>query len=424
MSDLAILGGMPVRKKAIPWTSTMGEEERQAVDEVMRSGVLSEFIAGTGDKFWGGPVVKALEGAFCKRFKAKYAISVNSATTALHTAIAACGIGPGDEVIVSPYTMTASASAILMNGAVPVFADIDSETYTMDPDQIEKWITPHTKGILTVNIFGLPSNLPRIMEIAKKHHLYVIEDNAQAPGATVDGHEAGTIGDIGVFSLNYHKVIHSGEGGVLLTNDSELAYKCQLVRNHGELSLDQKGDAEQIVLGSNYRMTEIHAAIGIEQLKKLDGFLVQRHALADKLTNGLHEVQGLKGVTVPAGYTHSYYIYPIQFDSTVWGISREIFAKAMEAEGFPLGCGYVKPIYLMKLYQHKHVYNHTQYPFSLIDHPAQEYCRGICPVVEKMYDEVLLMADVCRVPFTPENIDEFLTAIKKVWNERECLRMM
>lgn len=422
MSELAILGGTPIRKNPIPWTSTMGEEERRAVDAVMRSGILSEFIAGAGDKFLGGPVVKALEDAFCKRFKAKYAISVNSATTALHTAVAACGIGPGDEVLVSPYTMTASASAILMSGAVPVFVDIDPDTYTMDPEQIEKWITPNTKGILTVNIFGLPSNLPPIMEIAKKYHLYVIEDNAQAPGATINGREAGTIGDIGVFSLNYHKVIHSGEGGVLLTDNPELAYRCQLVRNHGEVLLDQKENTERIILGSNYRMTELHAAIGIEQLKKLDGFLEQRHALAEKLTNGLSELQGLKGATVPKGYTHSYYIYPIQFDSSVWGISRDVFAKAMEAEGFPLGCGYVKPIYLMKLYQHKHVYNHTQYPFSLIDHPAQEYRRGICPVVEKMHDEVLLTADVCRVPFTSENIDEFLMAVQKIWDERNLLK--
>ncbi len=422
MSKLAILGGTPVRKTAIPWVSTMGKEEERAVHEVMQSGILSEFLADDDDKFLGGPVVRNLEDAFCKRFKAKYAITVNSATTALQAAVAACGIGPEDEVLVSPYTMTASASAILMNGAVPVFVDIDPDTYTMDPNQIEKWITPHTKGILTVNIFGLPSNLPRIMEIAKKHHLYVIEDNAQAPGATVDGREAGTIGDIGVFSLNYHKVIHSGEGGVLLTNDPELAYKCQLVRNHGEVILDQRDDFERVILGSNYRMTELHAAIGIEQLKKLDGFLVQRYALADRLTAGLEKLQGLKGVTVPQGYTHSYYVYPIQFDSSVWGISRDTFAKAMEAEGFPLGCGYVKPIYLMNIYRHKHVYNQTQYPFAFIEHPTQDYRRGICPVVEKMHDEVLLTADVCRVPFSIENIDEFLTAVKKVWDEREKLR--
>ena len=420
MSELALLGGQPVREQPIPWTSTMGEEEIRAVHEVMESGVLSAFIANSGEKFLGGPKVKELEQAFCRRFGSKHAISANSASTALQIAVAACGIGPGDEVLVSPYTMTASASAILLNGAVPVFVDIDPETYTLDPLQIEKWLTPHTKGILTVNIFGLPSNLPAIMEIAKKHHLYVIEDNAQSPGATIDGREAGTIADIGVFSLNYHKVIHSGEGGVLLTNDDKLAHRCQLVRNHGEVAADEQDDLQPII-GSNYRMSELHAAVGIEQLKKLDGFLASRRRLAKLLTDGLAAFEGLQGVTVPEGYTHSYYVYPIKYKVEKWGISRERFAEAMCAEGFPLGVGYVKPIYLMNIYQHKHVYNHTQYPFSLIERPAQEYRRGICPIVERMHDKELLTADVCRVPFTDRNIEEFLSAVGKIWRYREEL---
>ena len=198
MSKCAILGGKPVREAAIPWTSTMGSEELDAVTEVMKSGVLSAFLANSGEKFCGGPYVKKLEEMFCRRFHARYAITVNSATTALYTAVAACNIGPGDEVLVAPYTMVASASAILMNGAVPVFVDIDPDTYTLDPSLIERWITPHTKAILTVNIFGLPSDVPKIMEIARKHNLYVIEDNAQSPGATVNGKEAGTMADIGV----------------------------------------------------------------------------------------------------------------------------------------------------------------------------------------------------------------------------------
>ena len=420
MSELAILGGQPVREQAIPWTSTMEAEESHAVAEVMQSGILSEFIANSGDKFLGGPKVKELEAAFCKRFGAAHAITVNSASTALQVAVAACGIGPGDEVLVSPYTMTASASAILLNGAVPVFVDVDPDTYTMDPTQIEKWITPHTKGILTVNIFGLPSNLPSIMAIAKKHHLYVIEDNAQSPGATVHGQEAGTIAGIGVFSLNYHKVIHSGEGGVLLTNDGKLAYRCQLVRNHGEVALDEQDD-DQPIIGSNYRMSELHAAIGIEQLKKLDGFLKTRRHLAQLVSDGLQEFPGLKGVTVPAGYTHSYYVYPIQYDAAVWGISRKRFAEAMQAEGFPLGVGYVKPIYLMRLYQHRHVFNETTYPFSLLSPATQNSQEGMCPVVEKLHDEVLLTADICRVPFTEQNIAEFLQAVRKIWEHREEL---
>ncbi len=419
MSKCAILGGEPVRKDPIPWVSTMGEEETKAVVEVMNSGVLSAFIANSGDKFCGGPRVKQFEEDFRKRFGSKHAVSVNSATTGLHVAVAACGIGPGDEVLVAPYTMVATASAILMNGAVPVFVDIDPRTYTMDPDKIEALITPRTKAILTVNLFGLPSDLPRIKEIAKKHGLYVIEDNAQAPGATVNGKEAGTIGDIGVFSLNYHKIIHSGEGGVLLTDDDELARRCQLLRNHGEVALDEQEDMDTVVLGSNYRMSELHAAIGIEQLKKLDRFLETRRLLADLITEELGRRPGLAGVTIPDGFTHSYYVYPIRFDRSAWGISRKMFAKAMAAEGFPLGVGYVKPIYLMNLYKHKKVYNQTTYPFGLIDPPAQEYAPGLCPVTERMHDEELLTADVCRLPYTQTEIREFFLAIDKILDERE-----
>lgn len=424
MSKCAILGGEPIRKKAIPWTCTMGEEETDAVEAVMKSGVLSAFIANSGDKFYGGPKVREIEKAFCERFGSKHAISVNSATTALHTAVAACGAGPGDEVLVSPYTMVASASAILMNCAVPIFVDIDPETYTMNPEEIERWITPHTKAILTVNIFGLPSNLPKIMEIAKRHSLYVIEDNAQSPGATIHGKEAGTIADIGVFSLNYHKVIHSGEGGILLTSNDELARKCQLIRNHGEVALDEQNDMDTVALGSNIRMSELHAAIGIEQLKKLDGFLEERRRLANKITTNFKIREGLEGVYIPSGFTHSFYIYPFKYRKDVWGISRELFAKAMAAEGFPLGVGYVKPIYLMNLYRHKRIFNKTTYPFAFIDAPTQEYEKGLCPVVEKMHNEELLTADICRRPFTESDIDEFFTAIDKIWEEREQLKSL
>lgn len=421
MSKCAILGGSPVRPAPIPWTSTMGSEEMDAVAEVMKTGVLSAFLANSGEKFCGGPYVKKLEEMFCRRFRAKHAISVNSATTALHAAVAACNIGPGDEVLVSPYTMVASASAILMNGAVPVFVDIDPDTYTMDPGQIERWITPHTKGILTVNIFGLPSDVPRIMEIAKKHGLYVIEDNAQAPGATVNGKEAGTMADIGVFSLNYHKVIHSGEGGVLLTDSDELARKCRLVRNHGEVALDEENDSDTIALGSNIRMSELHAAVGIAQLAKLDGFLETRRRLAALISENIRWREGLTAVTVPEGFTHSYYVYPMKYQKDIWGISRETFAKAMAAEGFPLGVGYVKPIYLMKLYQHKHVFNETTYPFAFIETPTQDYKKGLCPVVERVHDEALLTADICRVPYTEKEVGEFFAAVDKIWEERDRL---
>ncbi|OPY58782.1 MAG: L-glutamine:2-deoxy-scyllo-inosose aminotransferase [Pelotomaculum sp. PtaU1.Bin035] len=421
MSKLALLGGPPVREHPIPWVNTMGEEETSAVLAVMESGCLSAFYGRAGDNFLGGPKVREIEQAFAEKFHVNYAISVNSATTALHTAIAACEIGPGGEVLVTPYTMTATASAILMNNAIPVFVDICPDTYNLNPAEIEKWITPQTKGIVVTNLFGLPANLPEILNIARRHGLYLIEDNAQAPGATIQGKQAGTFGDLGIYSLNYHKVIHSGEGGIIVTDNEQLAYRCQLIRNHGEMVVDDLDDHETVVLGSNYRMTELHAAVGIEQLKKLEHFLVSRRLLAKLLTEGLTCFDGLKGVTVPDAYEHSYYVYPIQFDPHVWGITRATFASAMKSEGFPLGVGYQKPIYLLPMYQHKKVYNQTNYPFSLITEPVQPYERGICPITEEMYDEKLLIADVCRVPYTKQDIHDFLTATEKIWHERDRL---
>jgi perosamine synthetase len=418
VSRLAILGGSPVRSDSIPWVNTMGPEETEAVIEVMNSGCISAYYGRAGDRFLGGPKILEIERDFAKKFGSRFAISVNSATTALHTAVAACGIGPGDEVLVTPYSMVASATVIVMNNAVPVFVDIDPETYNLDPSQIEQWISPRTRAIIVANIFGLPAALNEIVAIARKHGLYVIEDNAQSPGATIDGKQAGTFGDIGVFSLNYHKVIHSGEGGILVTDNEDLARKCQLVRNHGEAVVDDLNDHDTIILGSNYRMTELHAAIGIEQLKKLDTFLVKRRALAERFTVGLKQFAGLKGVTIPIGYEHSYYVYPIQYSEEAWGISRDTFAQAIKAEGFPMGVGYVKPIYWLPMYQHKKVYNQTQFPFSLIDNPIQQYDKGICPVTEDMYENRIIVADVCRFPYTESDIDNVLEAIDKIWSER------
>lgn len=422
MAQLALLGGTPVRPHSIPWVSTMGDEEKNAVINVVEEGSLSSFIGRAGEGFLGGVKVKQLEHDFCTNFGSQFAITVNSATTALHTAIAACEIGPGDEVLVTPYTMVATASAVLMNNAVPVFVDIDRQTYNLDPQQIEQWITSRTKAIIVANIFGLPAYLNELRQLANKYNLFLIEDNAQSPGATIDGKQAGTFGHLGIYSLNYHKIIHSGEGGVIVTDDSNLARRCQLIRNHGEMVLNDEQDYQTVALGNNYRMSELHAAIGIEQLKKLDQFLITRRALAAQFSEGLLQFEGITGVIVPEGYTHSYYTYPLQFDSTVWGITRDVFASAMAAENCPLGQGYQKPIYLIPMYQHKKVYNQTTFPFSLIDNPVQHYKTGLCPVTEEMYTEKLLLADVCRLPFQSQNIEEYLYAIQKIWNNREKLQ--
>ena len=271
--ELAINGGTPLRTK--PWLDniTTSDEEKQAVMRVMDSGYLSLFEGShTPDapfSFRGGPEVQALEEEWSDFYNVKNSISVNSATSGLYAAVAALGIGYGDEVIVSPFTMTACAIAPLIYGAIPVFADVEMETGCLAPDSIEKQITKKTKAILVVHQFGFIANMDQIMALAKKYKLRVIEDCAQAHGATYKGKQVGTIGNIGVFSLNVNKTIQSGEGGICITNDDDLAYRLQLIRNHGEAVVGP-ADYPDItnIIGFNYRMTELQAAIAREQLKK------------------------------------------------------------------------------------------------------------------------------------------------------------
>ena len=214
---LAIAGGSPVRSRPFPPQNTVGEEERRAVLEVLDSGVLSQFLGEWSDDFLGGPRVKTCEQAFAERFGAKHAVSVNSATTGLQVAVAAARIEPGDEVIVSPYTMSASAAAVVLHDAIPVFADVEDSTYGLDPAAVRAAITPRTRAVLSTHLFGHPARMDELLEIGRDHQLAIVEDAAQSIGATWHGSETGTLGTVGVLSLNYHKIIHSGEGGMVLT---------------------------------------------------------------------------------------------------------------------------------------------------------------------------------------------------------------
>ncbi len=224
----------------------------------MDSGNLSQFLGTWSKDFYGGPAVRAaMEEAWAAYFKVKHAISVNSATSGLYAALGALDLKPGDEVIVTPHTMSATASGILLYGAVPVFADIDPNTYRLSPEDVKSKLTPRTKAIMVVDLFGHPAEFNALKDIVKARNIKLIEDAAQAPGALYKGSWAGTQGDMGVFSLNYHKTIHCGEGGVIVTNDDDLANRLCLIRNHGEVVVKSKGDAGlNRLIGFNYRRSE------------------------------------------------------------------------------------------------------------------------------------------------------------------------
>lgn len=421
-SDLALLGGAPVRRAPVPPYNTVGDEEKAAVLEVLESGELSGFIASPGDAFWGGRRVQALEAAFRDHFGVRHAVAVNSATSGLHCAVAAMDVGPGDEVIVPPYTMTASATAPFMLGAVPVFADIEDRTFGLDPDSVEAAVTPYTRGIMAVNLFGHAARLDELARIAERHGLFLIEDNAQAPDALYRGRKTGTIGIAGVFSFNRHKTMQSGEGGVIITDDDRVAQKLALFRNHGEGLVGPMG-VEDIVntAGLNYRMTEMEAAVAGVQFRKLGSLNAARVRLAERLSRGLGELPGITPPAVEEGCTHVYYFHVSKYDARAAGLPRDLFVQAVAAEGFPIRAGYVTPIYLEPMYQRRIGIGRDGFPFST--HPRQNvsYAPGICPTVERLQDSDLFLTNFIHPPLGEDDMDAFVEACRKVLDGRQAL---
>jgi dTDP-4-amino-4,6-dideoxygalactose transaminase len=416
MSALALHGGRPVRNTPYPPYVPIGEEEKQAAIEVLDTTVLSQFLGAWSPDFYGGPRVQFLERAWAEYFGARHAISVNSATSGLFAAVGAAGIGPGDEVIVSPYTMSASATAALVYGAIPVFADIDPDTFCITPTTIRQRISPRTRAIIAVDIFGHPAEFDQIMTIAGEHGLTVIEDAAQAPGALLDGRYAGTLGHMGVFSLNYHKTIHCGEGGVIVTDDENLAERLQLIRNHAEAVVRAKGVTNLVnMIGFNYRMTEIEAAIATEQLKKLERLLLPRIEAAEYLTGRLSALPGITPPVVRSGVRHGFYVYAMRYDAASSGVSRDLLVQALQAEGIPIYQGYVRPLYLEPLYQQRIGFGRDGFPFSYKGYKGTvSYNRGICPVTERMHFQELMFTNICHANITRGDLDDFAAAFEKV----------
>ena len=303
-----------IRTSPFPLYNPIGEEEALAAAEVVRTGMLSDYIGRHGDKFRGGQRVRELERRWAEHHQVKHAISFNTATSALIAGMGALGILPGDEVLVIGYSMCISATAPLFYDAIPVFVDIEEDCFCMDPQSVIDRITPRTKAILPVDLFGQSSDMIALMEIAKKYNLKVICDASHVPGCTYNGGFAGTFSDIGVYSLNQHKIIHCGEGGIAVTNDDELALRLQLIRNHGEAAVEEMGYTNLTnMVGGNSRLPEIEAAIATEQLKKLPRLLQQRIDLADYLTEKLSHLDFLTPPKVREGSSHVYYLYPLRY---------------------------------------------------------------------------------------------------------------
>jgi len=344
----------------------IGKQELRAVKRVMKSGCLSGYRGSwgaNGEYFYGGPEIKALEKEWADYFETKQVIACNSATSGLWMALAAIGTKPDDEIIVTPWSMTCSASLPLLFGAKPVFADIEKDYYCLDPKSIEERITERTKAILVVDLFGMPYDADAINEIARKYNLYVIEDAAQAIGAIYKSptlnrfpQYAGTLGDIGVFSLNCHKHIQTGEGGIVVTNDKELEFKMRLCMNHGEAVMNDIAkkclfyeDYYKFV-GMNLRMTELSAAIAREQLKKLPRIIEKYQKLA-----------GYFNIPVRHGCTSAYYKF-----------ASLDMAENPNEKLFNMKDHYIDLIYQMPLFK------------------QLGYEKGLCPVCEEVESKIRL----------------------------------
>lgn len=420
---LALFGGSKEITTPFKRYNSLGKEEADAARLVVESGNLSQFLGSWDPDFFGGPRVQAFEKQCAEYFGVKHAITVNSWTSGLITAIGAIGIEPGDEVIVPPWTMCASATAILHWNAIPVFADIDPDTYCLDPAAVEANITPYTKAIMAVDIFGQSANMDAILAIADKHDLKVISDTAQAPGALYKGRYAGTLAHIGGYSLNYHKHIHTGEGGVLVTNDDVLAEKLQLIRNHAEGVVGGKGVSDlRNMIGYNFRLGEIECAIGIEQLKKLNGLIASRQNAAEKISEGLSDLMGLKLPTILPDCSHVYYVYPMQLDLIKLGTSRARVIQALEAEGLQGLIGGYTNIHLLPMFQRKQAYGSKGFPWtSDICRRDVNYAKGICPIAESLHDSNFLGFEMCLHELSDIEIDSTISAFRKVWDNIEFL---
>jgi perosamine synthetase len=420
MEQLAILGGKPTLASSLPPYRSLGEAEVEAVVRVMRSGCLSGFYGSWGEAFFGGPQVQAFEQAWSERFGVRHSVSMNSATSGLYAAMGAIGVGPGDEVIVPPYTMSATAMAPLIYGGIPVFADIEPETFCLDPEAVRAAITPRTRAILAVNLFGHPARLAELRTLADHRGLALIEDNAQGPLAAEAGRYAGTVGHIGVFSLNYHKHIHTGEGGVCVTDDPGLAQRLQLIRNHGENVVEALGIENLTnLVGYNYRFTELSAAVGLEQLKTIDEHVERRESLARRLSAGLRGLEGLSPPVIRPGCRHVFYVWSVRYDPQIVGASRERFSEALAAEGFPHFTGYVRPLYQLPVFQRRWAFGNKGCSF---DRSEIRYPTGLCPVTERMYERELLCFETCMYDPDEAQIDLLIRAVRKVHQQRHLLQ--
>ena len=403
---LAVLGGKPVRTAPWPKWPLFTEQDAADLGAVLRDGRLTSIT---------GPKVREFEEAFAAKFETRHALATCNGVTALHLAIAALGIGPGDEVIVPAHTFIGTAIPVLMANAVPVFVDVELESFNIDPAQIEAAITERTKALLPVHLNGLAADLEAIQALAARHKLFVIEDACQAHGGQYRGRTLGTLGQIGAFSFFEDKVITTGEGGMLITDDAELYEQARRLRSYGEELVTSIGERkyEHTALGFNYRMSALNAAVGLNQLPRLEAMVAKRNRNAAYLREGLEKVPGIIPPKEVPGCRHAYYKFVCRIDREVLELDALTAVEAIKAEGVAATPRYPTPLPLQKVFREKIGYGGTDCPYGCRRYGREPaFLTGSWPVAERIGKEafVLLVHPSIEEP----DLQDAVRAVRKV----------
>lgn len=369
MSLLAIEGGTPVRQRMLPYGHQwLDEADFAAVMEVLRSDWLTT-----------GPKVEEFEHAFANTVGAKEAVAVTSGTAALHAAMYALGIGPGNEVIVPAMTFAATANCVVYQGGTPVFADVDSETLLLDPAQVEVKVTPRTRAVVAVDYAGQACDYDVLRDIARKHKLALVADACHALGGNYKGRPVGSLADLNTFSFHPVKHITTGEGGMVTTDNPELARRMRIFRNHGittdSRQREEKGSwfYEMVELGYNYRMTDFQCALGLSQLSKLPAWIARRREIASAYDRAFADMPEMKPLSVRPEVGHAYHLYMVQLQLDLLEVDRARIFAALRAENIGVNVHYI-PVHLHPFYR-RHFGTGP----------------GNCPVAEKAYDTLLTL---------------------------------
>ena len=377
-------------------TPSVGEEEIEAVAEVLRSG-----------RYVQGQKVEEFEEKFAEYIGTEHAVATNSGTAALHTAQAAAGIGPGDEVIVPALTFFSTVTSVIHNNAVPIPADIDPEVYCLDPRDVERKITEKTKAVIPVHLYGHPAEMDKILEIAKAHNLLVIEDAAQAHGAEYKGRKVGSIGDIGCWSFYATKNMTTGEGGMITTDDSNIAEKARLIRSHGMTSRD-----DHEVLGYNYRMNEIAAAIGVVQLSKLDRLNEIRTRNSMYLLKKLEDVDWLETAKIKPYVKHAFFWCPVRVNEEKLGMKTKDLVAALRERGIEVRHRYVAPLYRQPMLLKQNTYP-RRCPFSCPFYGKEiDYSLFGSPNTEKIAGKMIGLPNHPKL--SREDLEIVISTIKSI----------